>query len=120
MELENSILEDVREGLNAPADFDKELIMHINGALGILNQNGVGSMVNVTGVEQTWNDLQDPLQVEGNKLFHMVLLFIVLSTKVIFDPPPPSTVAYYSGHIDQILWRLRVAYEVPPINNTTD
>lgn len=114
MNLDNSILEDVRASLGLSrdtADFDSELVMHINNAIGQLGQNGVGSNIVVTGVSEKWIDLQNPLQVEGNKFFHMVPLFITLSTKLIFDPPPPSTVEYYSKNITESLWRLKIAYE---------
>lgn len=114
MDLSKSILEDIRVAVGLSkdtADFDTDLIMHINGAIGKLNQNGVGSPLVVRDTSQTWGDLQDPLQVEGNKYFHTIPLFITLSTKLIFDPPPPSTVEYYSKNINESLWRLKIAYE---------
>lgn len=118
MELTNSILEDVRVGVGLEkltTDFDTELLMHINSAISVLSQNGVNSTLIVNDDSKTWNDLQDPLQIEGNKSFHMIPLFITLSTKQIFDPPPPSTIEYYSRSIDQLLWRLKVAYEEPSL-----
>lgn len=45
MYLNKSILEDVREAVGLTSDttdYDTELIMHINTAIGKLNQNGVG------------------------------------------------------------------------------
>lgn len=114
MKLNNSILEDIREGvgLNRDSkDFDAELIMHINSSIGELNQNGVGNKVVVTDDTTTWRDLQDPRQVESNEYFQMIPLYITLNTKIIFDPPPPSTVDYYSDNINKILWRLKFAYE---------
>lgn len=114
--MSDSILEDIRiaVGLSRDvSDFDTELIMHVNSAMGELNQNGVGNPIAITDTTQTWGDFQDPLKVEGNKYFHMVPLFITLSTKLIFDPPPPSTVEYYSKNIDKLLWRLKIAYEEP-------
>lgn len=114
MDLNNSILEDIREGVGLTResdDFDADLIMHINSAIGELNQNGVGNNVMVRDVSTIWEDLQDPSQGEANKYFQMIPLFITLSTKLIFDPPPPSTVEQYSRNIDKILWRLKLAYE---------
>lgn len=116
MDINQSILRDIRVavGLSADtADFDTELIMHINGAIGKLNQNGVGNFLVVQNDYPKWVDLQDPLQTEGNKYFQMVPLFITISTKLLFDPPPPSTVPYYAQNADQLLWRLKVAYEEP-------
>lgn len=116
MDVNASILQDIRVavGLSADTDdFDTELLMHINSAIGKLNQNGVGNFIVVNNEETTWNDLQNPDQVEGNKYFQMIPLFIAMSTKLVFDPPPPSAVPVYQNSIDQMLWRLKVAYEEP-------
>lgn len=115
MNLENSILKDVREavGLDKDAkDFDPDLIMYINGFIGELNQNGIGKFIEVKDETQTWEELQDETQVEGNKYFKMVMLFITVSTKILFDPPPPSSVEYHSETARKFLWRLKIAYEV--------
>lgn len=112
--MDKSILEDIRVAVGLAVDtpdFDTELIMHINAAIGKLHQNDVCAFLVVKDNKQTWKELQDPLKVEGNKYFSMVPLFITLSTKLIFDPPPPSTVEYYSKNIDDLLWRLKVFYE---------
>jgi hypothetical protein len=113
-----SILSDVRVAVGlseTTTDFDTELLMHINAAIGKLNQNGVGKFLIVQDETATWSDLQDPLQVEGNKYFQMIPLYVSLSTKIIFDPPPPSAIEYQAGNIEQILWRLKIAYEQPYI-----
>lgn len=116
MELTNSILEDVRIGVGLTkytSDFDTELLMYINTAISVLNQNGVGNFITVTDTSTTWADLQDVTQVKGNMYFNIVPTFITMSTKVIFDPPPPSAVEYHSKSIEQMIWRLQVAYEEP-------
>lgn len=121
MDLTNSILVDVRlsVGLSADtSDFDTELLMHTNAAIGTLNQNGVGKDLLVTDVTSTWNDLQEPTQ-SGNSFFKMVPLFIMLNTKLLFDPPPPSSVQVYQSQIEQTLWRLKIAYEEPLTTTTT-
>jgi hypothetical protein len=118
LDVTKSILQDIRVavGLSADtADFDTELLMHINGAIGKLNQNGVGNFLVVQNEEQKWVDLQNPLQVEGNKYFASVPLFVAISTKLLFDPPPPSSVQYHAENAEQILWRLKIAYEEPYI-----
>lgn len=114
MNLEDSILRTVRDAIGIGADsseFDTELVMHINAALGTLNQNGVGLPVFVEDESLTWAQFKDDTQVEGNVYYHMVPLFVKLSTKLIFDPPPPSAVEMYKSQVDQMLWRLKVAYE---------
>lgn len=114
MILENSILEDIRLAMGlskTTSDFDTDLLMHVNAAIGKLNQNGVGAELVVFDTDATWDDLQDPMQADSNNSFKMVPLFIALSTKLLFDPPPPSSVQLHQSNIDQLLWRLKMAYE---------
>jgi hypothetical protein len=114
LDLTKSILKDVRETVGSGAespDFDTELLMHINAAVGKLNQAGVANFIVVRDETDTWGDLQDPLQIVGNKYFHMIPLYISLSTKLIFDPPPPSAVEYQTKQVEELLWRLKIAYE---------
>lgn len=114
MNLENSILEDIRLAMGlAKTDpsFDTDLLMHINAAIGKLNQNGVGKELVVIDTDDIWDDLQDPTQADSNNSFKMVPLFIALSTKLLFDPPPPSSVQLHQSSIEQLLWRLKMAYE---------
>lgn len=114
MKLENSILKDVREGIGLGIDastFDTELLMHINALISEINQNGAGRFITVDSEETTWGDLMDTTQVEGNKHFQLIPLFIMMSTKLFFDPPPPSTAENYSKNVDKLLWRLKIAYE---------
>jgi hypothetical protein len=124
LNVNNSILQDIRVAVGLSpdtADYDTELLMHINSAIGKLNQNGVGKFLVVNDELDIWLDLQDETQVEGNKYFQMIPVFIALSTKIIFDPPPPSAVPVYQDNLNQSLWRLKIAYEeqytAPVINN---
>lgn len=117
---ESSILKHIRESLGLTEDngeFDVELLNHINSSIMTLNQNGVGNFIMVNDVETTWNDLLDPLQTEGNKYWGMIPLYIALNTKVLFDPPPPSSVKVHQRTIDELLWRLRVAFEETEVDN---
>lgn len=114
MDYTKSILEDVREsvGLSRDSeDFNVDLLMHINACIGKLNQNGVGNSILVNDTSSTWTDLMNPEQSESNKYFNLAPLYIFLSTKLLFDPPPPSTVEHYSKTCDEMLWRLKIAYE---------
>lgn len=112
----NSILVDTRKALGlteTDTSFDTELLQHINSAIGKLYQNGIGKLIIVTGEEQKWVDLKDPLQTQGNEYFGIVPLYITLSTKLLFDPPPPSNVEYHSNNAKELLWRLKISYEPP-------
>ena len=116
MDVNASILQDIRVAVGLSSDntdFDTELLMHINSAIGKLNQNGIGKFLVVNDALDIWLDLQDDTQIEGNKYFQMIPSFVALSTKILFDPPPPSNVQYHQMNIDQTLWRLKIAYEEP-------
>lgn len=122
MKLTNSVLEDIRaaSGLTTDTiDFDIDLLMHINGAISQLAQNGACLPVAVSDTSTTWQDLQDPLQIKGNEYFQMVPLFIMLNVKILFDPPPPSTVDVYKTRLNELLWRLKIAYEDMTTTTTT-
>jgi hypothetical protein len=122
LNLTNSILRDIRQtvGLSSDSiDFDTDLLQHINSSIGKLNQNGIGKLLIVQNDSTTWSELQDPTQTEGNKFFQLVPLFITLSTKILFDPPPPSNVQYHVSNAQELLWRLKIAYEEPYVSETT-
>lgn len=119
MDINKSILKNIRESVGLTPtniDFDTELLMHINTAISKLNQNGIGKFIIVKDEESTWNELIDPLQTEGNKYSQMIPLYITLSTKLLFDPPPPSNVQYHSTNAQELLWRLKILYEPPYVN----
>ena len=115
MAAEPSILKSIRlaVGLDAEDDsFDGELLMHINGGIMTLNQNGIGRPVIVTDDSATWDELKDPSQDYANEMFVAVKSYIFVKTKILFDPPPPSTIKYMSEAVDEYLWRLRESFDV--------
>ena len=108
-----SILETIVSGLGLEIDesaFNSEIIMYVNSALVTVYQNGAGTPLVVKDYAQTWDEFKDPAQVEGNKMFEQIKLYVMLKTKIIFDPPPPSTATYMQAYIDELLWRIRAAY----------
>lgn len=112
--IEDSILETVRGFIVGEdnKEFDKELIPHINSNIAKLTQAGIGNKnVIVINEDVKWIDLQDPSQTKGNEYFYMVPMFVILSTQILFDPPPPSNVEYHSSSTKELLWRLKIAYE---------
>ena len=122
-EVSNSILETVNSALGLPTTetaFDSEIILHINSALMTVYQNGVGNPIVVKDYSQSWDEFKDAAQVEGNKVFEFVKSYVMLKTKLLFDPPPPSTLPYMQANIDELLWRIRTAYHVTPVEEATD
>lgn len=68
-------------------DFDTDLIIHINSALMILTQLGVGPVggFSITDSSATWNDfLGDESKIEAVKSY------VYMKVKLMFDPPTNS------------------------------
>lgn len=116
-ETKDSILQSVRAavGLDKEDDsFDFELIIHINNAIATMVQNGVGKPLHITGVDEEWKDFKDPNQVLADlEMFQSVKAYVFLKTKILFDPPPPSTIKYMDEAANEVLWRLRESYDLP-------
>ena len=109
-----SILESTRQALGLSefgTEFNPELILHINAALSTLNQNGVGKSIVVQDGLTTWEDFKDDAQTVGNEHFKLIPAYVFYKTKILFDPPPPSNVAFYGNYTNELLWRIREAYD---------
>lgn len=90
--MDDSILISIKKtlGIDADADaFDEALMMHINTALSVLQQLGVGSDggLCVTDNETTWNEL-----LKGDNRLAMVKTYVQMKVRVLFDPPSSSSV----------------------------
>lgn len=91
--------------------FDTDLIIHINSALSVLNQLGVGPSEGfvVENEFTSWNDF-----ISDNTQIEMVKSYVYLKVKLIFDPPQSSAVMEaYNRQISEFEWRLNVAVETP-------
>ena len=109
-----SILDTVRGAMGLVEDdssFDSELIIHINSNLATLYQNGVGLPIVVEDSTALWSDLKD--ESKNNDMFEQIKTYIFLRTKLLFDPPSPSTAKYMDAAATELLWRLRCHYDVP-------
>lgn len=85
-----SILDSIKQLLGIDVNdtsFDKELIIHINGALMILNQLGVGPEDGYLIVDKnnTWDEF-----VPGQKNLEAIKSSVYLKVRLIFDPPQNS------------------------------
>lgn len=113
MNITNYVLQDVRKFLNIEPTsnvFDGEIIPHVTSGLGKLSQNGVVVAQALTETT-TWHDIIVSEFLVNPEVFTMVPLYLMLSTKILFDPPPPSTLEYYQNNISDLLWRLRTIYD---------
>jgi hypothetical protein len=109
---DESILTETKKALGIAEDvtvFDTDIRMHINSALGTLNQLGIGPAggFEITGDLETWADLL----VEDLKL-SPAKSYVYLRVKLLFDPPSNSwlTVAM-KEQIEQLEWRLNSVRE---------
>ena len=108
--MEESILDSIKDMLGPDSSydvFDNEILIHINMALSVLTQLGVGPAEGfvVTGSDETWN------QFLGNaKNIDMAKTFVFMKVKMVFDPPNSSFVlSSMEKACDELGWRLTVA-----------
>lgn len=119
----DSILNSVKDFLNLSSEddsFDGPVKMYVNAALSILRQNGIGNSVLVIDEKQSWDDVKDQTQVNGNEIFQMVPNYVDLYVMIQFDPPAASQLAQLKGQRDELLWRLTVEYDLDHPNGATD
>jgi len=95
--------------------FDPDLVMHINSALSILAQMGVGPSEGfvITGAAETWLDFTG-----SEKLFQLVKSYVHLKVKLLFDPPLSSAaIESINRQIAEFEWRLFVSADTPDVTN---
>lgn len=106
------VFDDVKEALGIVKEdtgFDSELSMYISDGIDTLKQLGAVSEFLEYDESMKWSDIiKTPDQT--NTPYGMVRLFILLNTKITFDPPSPSNVSYVNAKIDQLAWRIREEY----------
>lgn len=110
---EESILNTVKELLGPSAcysAFDADLITHINSAINVLYQLGVGDgSFSISGDDETWADY---LGAQCPTL-NLVKSYIVAKVRKAFDPPASSSVmTALNEMISELEWRINV--EVDP------
>ena len=108
------ILNTISEALGVvDGEFETELTVHILSSLKIVYQNGVQQpSVPIDLSIDTWDELlsenSDDENARGKSL---VIQYVLLRTKIMFDPPPPSSVGYFTAAVDEALWRVRQVYD---------
>lgn len=118
-----SILDSIKKMLGITGeDFDQELLLHINGALMIANQLGVGPTegFRITDNTQQWSDFMG-----DRKDLELVKVGVYLRTLLSFDPPQNSfLVNAIEKQIQECDWRIEINHIAPtPIvenNNPED
>ena len=109
----DSILNSIKGMLGPEEDyegFDTDIIFHINSALGILTQLGVGPEkgFRVRNAEDTWSEFIPA----GRDDLEMVKTYVYMKVKLIFDPPThAAAIEALKEQIKEFEWRLNAASE---------
>ena len=112
IESEGSILEDIKSLLGVQKDythFDKELIIHINSAIMVQSQLGLGpeggyKIKDKTNIWTEYLGERDDLESAKTALF--------LRVKLAFDPPVTSYLQnLIQKQIEELEWRLNIQIE---------
>lgn len=111
----DSILNSIKSMLGIDGEdtnFDRELIIYINGALMIINQLGVGpSGYTIAGKTNTWDEfLEDRTDLE------LVKTNVYLRVRLMFDPPQNSfLVNAIKDQIAEYDWRIELNHKTPQV-----
>lgn len=102
-----SILNSIKKMIGGSAEgydhFDTDIIIHINTALNILNQLGVGEQgFYITDDTQTWD------QFCADADLNMLKTYVYLRVRMLFDPPQGSMSNSMEDTINMLEWRLNV------------
>lgn len=87
--------------------FDPDLIMHINSALSVLTQIGVGPSegFQIRDANDSWIDF-----IPDDSKLQLVKSYIYLKVRLLFDPPQSSAaMTSINQQISEFEWRLQVA-----------
>ena len=118
----SGILDSIKQMLGIRPDdgnFDQELIIHINGALSVLTQLGVGPSngFRIKDKEDTWAQL-----LGGREDLDMVISDVYMRVRLAFDPPQNSfLVSSLQKQIEECDWRIAAqGATVPVVPETPD
>ena len=118
--MNDSILESIRKligGAEIPSGeegpFDLDLIFHINTALGILNQLGIGKEgFSIEDATATWSDFLSEQEAEKGITLNEVKTYVLVRVRLFFDTPQSSVlVQQLKEQYDELGWRLTTKVE---------
>ena len=109
---DDSILTSVKKALGIPSyydHFDRDILLHLNTVMSILNQLGVGPEEGfiVEDDSTTWSDLFDG-DIDTNKMMY-VKSYVCLRVRLLFDPPTSSgAIDAMERQMRELEWRITV------------
>ena len=98
--------------------FDPDIIMHINSALMVLTQLGLGKSEGfiIEDDTKTWDEF---LNENFISKFAGAKTYVYMKVKLIFDPPPSSAaIESMTRMVNEFEWRLNAAAEAIFPNNS--
>lgn len=110
--MEESILTSIKKLVGIPEEytnFDMDLIIHINSALSVLNDLGVGPSegFSISDKTATWSDF-----IPNYKRIETIKSYVYLKVRMLFDPPTSSSVMEAMNRsINEFEWRINVAVD---------
>lgn len=103
----DSILNSIKKYLGVDpeyTEFDDSIILAINTVLAALVQMGIGPQETgyaITGAANVWSEF-----IETNKKLNMIITYVCMRVKLIFDPPQNSTlINSMNEQIREFEWR---------------
>lgn len=108
----DSILTSIKKLLGITEDyehFDQDVIMHINSALSVLTQLGVGPEAGffIEDSSAIWSDF-----VGNTSKLELIKTYIYLKVRLVFDPPTSSAVIdAINRQISELEWRINVTVD---------
>ncbi|MBO7452153.1 MAG: hypothetical protein J6U54_17630 [Clostridiales bacterium] len=120
--MNDSILTSVKKGVGGIVEmdesFDDDILLYTNTVFSKLAQLGVGPKTGfrIEDKKTTWTDF-----VGDDPRLEMVKSFVILSVRMLFDPPTSGSVAQaMKDQIAEYEWRLQVQVETPCDEEPTD
>lgn len=110
--MDESIFNSIKALLGPDASydvFDPDIMIHINTALSVLTQLGIGPAEGfmITGPDETWGDF-----LSNDKRLNMAKTYVYMKVKIAFDPPVNSSVlSAYQEACKEYEWRLNVTVD---------
>lgn len=110
--MNESILNTVKKliGLDTEyTQFDADIIIHINSALSVLRQIGVGPEegFKIQSAAETWDQF-----MTDTSLYEEVKDYIFLRVKLLFDDLPTNTMTAIKEQLAEFEWRLATTAEL--------
>lgn len=102
------VLADVKDILNVSKDddgFDAELLTDINSSMAAFSQVGTIAPIQLIDADTDWDTVLSPDDKKKNETSVLLKQYVYLKTKVLFDPPQPTTLSAMNEAAKELLWR---------------